>query len=58
MGNLLFTDHVYERQMQFDFGYYYAFTLYAYNAFCLGTCAVYALEPLRTLNRLRNLRLE
>ena len=53
MGQLLFTDHVYERQMQFDFGYYYAFTLYAFNTFCLITCAVYALEPLRTLWRLR-----
>lgn len=56
---LLFTDHVYIREMQFNFGYLYSAVLGLYTAYGLILCVVYGLlEPIVTWIRLRNLRLE
>jgi hypothetical protein len=58
LGLLLFTDAVYDRKMQFDFGYYYAGGLFWFNSICLFICVLYAFEPIRTWIRYRHLRLE
>lgn len=56
---LLFTDHVYTRRLQFEFGYLYSMALEFYAVFGISIVFVYGFsEPLMRLYRLRWLRLE
>ena len=54
---LCFTDHVYSRTVQYDFGYYFSFFLMAYSLIGLLICFPYLLiEPVNKLIRLRDMR--
>lgn len=55
---LLFTDFVYSREMQFNFGYFYSLMLGAWCTLSLIFPIIYSLEPISTWIRLRALRLE
>lgn len=53
---LLFTDFVYDRDVQFSFGYIYAGILTAFNVMGLVLSILYSLEPFSTCYRLKMMR--